>query len=102
MELSEYMLETLRQDGEFTLYRGRHRRHTAADPPTILVVTPLAEHPALASVRRMEHEYSLRAELDPRWAAQPVALVSHQGRTMSSSPTPAASPWINNGEDPWN
>jgi hypothetical protein len=37
MELSEYMLETLRQDGEFILYRGRHQRHTAGNPLTILV-----------------------------------------------------------------
>ena len=82
MELSDYMLETLRQDGETILYRGRQRRQGEAGPPTILLVAPLAEHPALASLRRMEQEYSLRAELDPGWAAQPLALVSHKGRTM--------------------
>src|ERR1700736_2040349 len=81
MELSEYMLEMLRQDGEFILYRGRHGRPEEVNPPTLLVVTPRAEHPALASLRRMEQEYSLRAELDPGWAAQPLALVSQNGRT---------------------
>ena len=92
MELSDYMLETLRQDGEFILYRGRQRRQGEAGPPTILLVTPLAEHPALASLRRMEQEYSLRAELDPGWAAQPLALVSHKGRTMLVLADPGGEP----------
>ena len=82
MELSEYMLETLRQDGEFILYRGQHRRQTDANPPSILVMTPVSERPALGSLRRMEHEYSLRAELDPGWAVRPLALAPHKGRTM--------------------
>jgi len=30
----------------------------------------------------MEHEYSLRAELDPGWAIRPLALAPHKGRTM--------------------
>ncbi len=92
MELSDYMLETLRQDGEFILYRGRQRRHGEAGPPTLLLVTPRAERPAPASLRRMEQEYSLRAELDPGWAAQPLALVSHQGRTMLVLADPGGEP----------
>ena len=92
MELSEYLLEPLRQDAEFILYRGRHRRPGEVNPPTKLLVTPLAEHPALASLRRMEQEYSLRAELDPGWAAQPLALVSHQGRTMLVLADPGGEP----------
>ena len=64
MELSELKLETLRQDGEFILYRGRHRRQTDATPPPILVLTPAIEHPAPGCLRRMEHEFSLKAELE--------------------------------------
>jgi hypothetical protein len=56
MDLSDYLPETLRQDGEFILYRGRHRRPGEAGPPTILLLTPLAERPAPASLRRMEVE----------------------------------------------
>ena len=56
MELSDYMLETLRQDGEFILSRGRQRRQGEAGPPTILLVTPRAEHPAPARLRRMEQD----------------------------------------------
>src|SRR5262249_43311418 len=92
MDLCDYLLETLRQDGEFILYRGRHRHPGEAGPPTLLLVTPLAERPAPASLRRMEQEYSSRADLDPEWAAQPLALVSHNGRTMLVLADPGGEP----------
>ncbi len=92
MELSDYDLETLHQNGEFILCRGRHQRQSEADPPSILIMTPLAERPAVGALRRMEHEYSLRAELDPGWAAQPLALVSHKGRTMLLLADPGGEP----------
>jgi predicted ATPase/signal transduction histidine kinase len=92
MELSEYALETLRKDGEFILYRGQHQRPTDGSPPSILVVTPVLERPALGSLRRMEHEYSLRAELDPAWAVQPLALARHMGRTMLVLTDPGGEP----------
>jgi len=82
MELSEYTFETIRKDGEFILYRGHHRRPAEGSPPSILMMTPVSERPALGSLRRMEHEYSLRAELDPAWAVRPLALAPHEGRTM--------------------
>jgi PAS domain S-box-containing protein len=40
----------------------------------------------------MEQEYSLRAELDPGWAAQPLALTAHQGRTMLVLADPGGEP----------
>src|SRR5882672_946115 len=92
MELSEYTFETLRKDGEFIVYRGHHRRQTDAGPPSILVMTPVSERPALGSLRRMEHEYSLRAELDPGWAVRPLALAPHQGRTMLVLTDPGGEP----------
>src|SRR5262245_24539265 len=92
MEFSEYVLETVRKDGEFILYRGQHRNQTDASPPPILVVTPVSEHPALGSVRRMEHEYSLGAELDPGWAVRPLALAPHQGRTTLVLTDPGGEP----------
>ncbi len=82
MELSEYTFETLRRDGEFVVYRGHRRRQTDASPSSVLAVTPVLERPASASLKRMEHEYSFKADLDPGWAARPLALVSHEGRTM--------------------
>ena len=92
MELSEYMLETLRKDGEFIVYRGHHRRQTDASPPSILVMTPVSERPALGSLRRMEHEYSLRAEHDSAWAVRPLALAPHKGRTMLVLTDPGGEP----------
>ena len=92
MELSELKLETLRQDGEFILYRGRHRRQTDATPPPILVLTPAMEHPAPGCLRRMEHEFSLKAELDPAWAVRPLALTQEQDRSFLLLDDPGAEP----------
>src|SRR5712664_3595381 len=92
MELSEYMLETLRRDGNFILYRGRHRCLTDASPPSILVVTPGSERPTLESLRRMEHEYSFAAELDPSWASRPLALSQHNGQTVLVLENPGGEP----------
>src|SRR5580698_11263209 len=75
---SDYLLETVRDGVEFTLYRGRQRNN----PTPILVVAPTAEQPSPQSLRRLEHEYSLAAELEPAWAAKPVALTRHEGRTI--------------------
>jgi hypothetical protein len=66
IELSVYDFVPLREGGEFTLYRGWQGGH-----PPILVVAPAAEHPSPQSLRRLEHEYSLAAEVDPLWPATP-------------------------------
>src|SRR5439155_6850081 len=92
MELSAYTFETLRQDGEFIVYRGQHQRQTDASPPSILVMTPVSERPTLGSLRRMEHEYSLRAEHDSAWAVRPLALAPHKGRTMLVLTDPGGEP----------
>src|SRR5258706_7415840 len=92
MDLSEYTFETVRKDGEFIVYRGQHRRQTDVSPPSILVMTPVSERPALGSLRRMEHEYSLRADLDSGWAVCPVALAPHKGRTMLVLTDPGGEP----------
>ena len=76
--LSTYALEQLRKEDEFVLYRGRRD----ADPSDILVVAPASEQPAQGTLKRLEHEYALRAELDPAWAARPLALVRDRGRTL--------------------
>jgi len=92
MELSEYMLETLRKDGNFILYRGRHRCQTDASPQSILVVMPGSERPTLESLRRMEHEYSFAAELDPSWASRPLALSHHNGQMALVLENPGGEP----------
>ena len=87
-ELSTYALESLREDAEFVLYRGRRD----ADPRYILVVTPLSKQPAQETLRRLEHEYALRTELDPTWAASPLALVRDNGRTVLVLEDPGGEP----------
>jgi predicted ATPase/signal transduction histidine kinase len=80
IELSDYSLETLRKDGEFILYRGVSQQKTGASAPLIFAVTPSLERPALATLRKLEHEYSFKADLDPAWAIRPLALAQHNGR----------------------
>jgi hypothetical protein len=61
--LSEYVLEPLREGGEFTLYRGRQHDN----PTQVLAVARAAEQPSPQSVLRLKHEYSLAIELDAAW-----------------------------------
>ena len=75
---SGYELVPLREDLDFTLYLGRQR----GNPSPILAVALAAEQPSPQSLRRLEHEYSLAAELDTAWAAKPLALTRHEGRTI--------------------
>jgi predicted ATPase/signal transduction histidine kinase/ActR/RegA family two-component response regulator len=84
--------ETLREDGEFILYRGWFRSSINAVPQPTLVVAPLREHTAPRSLRRMEHEYSLREALDPTWAVRPLALAQHQGRPVLVLEDPGGEP----------
>src|SRR5580698_2610606 len=85
---SVYGLEPVRDGAEFTLYRARQRSN---DMP-LLVVAPTAEQPLPQSLRRLEHEYSLAAELEPAWAAKPIALTSHEGRTILVIEDPGGEP----------
>jgi len=75
---SGYVLESLREGSDFTLYRGRQRGN--ASP--VLAIALFAEQPSLQSLRRLEHEYSLAAELDPAWAARPLALKDPGGEPL--------------------
>ena len=78
IELSRYVVEPLRKDENFILYRGRSRY----DASQILVLSPLAEYPAPEILKRLEHEYSLNLELDPTWATRPIAMARHRERTV--------------------
>jgi PAS domain S-box-containing protein len=82
VDLSQYRLETLHQDGEFILYRGLRQTRAETSPPSILALSPAMERPAPATIKKLEHEFSLKDELDPAWAVRPIALTQHQGRTM--------------------
>src|SRR5579872_2792823 len=77
-DLSAYALQQLRGDAEFVLYRGRGD----TDPRHILVLAPASEQPSHDTVKRIDHEFALRADLDPAWAVRPLALVRDKGRTV--------------------
>jgi PAS domain S-box-containing protein len=64
-----------KSEGEVT----RHRASGDGAAP-VLIVAPAGEYPAREAVRRLEHEYHLRAALDNDWAARPVALAPRAGR----------------------
>ena len=58
----------------------------------LLAVAPTAEPPSPQSLRRLEHEHSLAAELEPAWAAKPLALTRYQGRTILVLADPGGEP----------
>ena len=78
IDLSRYVFEALRKDEEFILYRGR----SEDAPVKVLVLSPVVEYPTPESLKRLEHAYSLREELDPRWAARPIAMARHWDRIV--------------------
>jgi PAS domain S-box-containing protein len=88
IELSKYILEVLHQDDEFVLYRGRSKEGESRT----LVLSPMAEYPAPEILKRLEHEYSLREELDPTWIARPMAMAHHWNRPVLVLEDPGGSP----------
>jgi hypothetical protein len=89
MELPGYTLgETLRQDGGLMLRRGR----SLADDAPVLALTPAQGNMPARILALLEHEYELRAELAPQWAAQPLALAHHAGRTTLILADPGGEP----------
>jgi PAS domain S-box-containing protein len=85
---SGYLLVPLRERADFTLYRGRQN----GDSSSVLAVVLAAEQESPQSLRRLEHEYSLAAELDEAWAAKPLAVTRHEGRTVLILNDPGGEP----------
>jgi PAS domain S-box-containing protein len=92
MNLSGYELKTVREDGEFILYRASGKSQTGGNLCPLLVLAPASEHPVPATLRKMEHEFSLKAELDRVWAVQPLALTPYQGRSTLLLEDPGGQP----------
>jgi predicted ATPase/signal transduction histidine kinase len=83
-DLSGYAFSSLR-DGDFKLHRGSG--HGLAP---ILLVT--AENASRPSLKRLEHEYALRADLDGAWAAHPIELTRYNGRSALVVEDPGGEP----------
>ncbi|QNI34606.1 sigma 54-interacting transcriptional regulator [Alloacidobacterium dinghuense] len=78
MSVEQYV-EAVRKDEEFILYRDEHTNQPGSR--SVLRLVPASLHPALETLKKIEHEYSLRDELDPAWAVRPLALSDHRGQT---------------------
>ena len=87
-EPSGYVLEPLREGPDFTLYRGRQNGNSSP----VLAIALTAEPLLPQGLRRLEHEYSLAAELDPAWAVKPLALTRHEGRMILVLQDPGGEP----------
>jgi PAS domain S-box-containing protein len=68
----------LRTDEELILYRG----WSQDDASRALVLSPVAEYPRPESLRRLDHEFSLREELDSSWFVRPITIARYLGRTV--------------------
>jgi PAS domain S-box-containing protein len=89
MELSEYLLEPLREDEEFILYRGHTKQ---AEAPSVLLLAPVSTRPALESLKKIEREYSFRSELDATWAVRPLALSQYNEQRVLVLENPGGAP----------
>src|SRR5580692_3309102 len=77
LEISEYAGECIREDQEFILYRSHAN---TAEMHSILLLTPASMRPRQESLKKLEHEYSLRRDVDSAWAVRPIALSQWNGR----------------------
>jgi PAS domain S-box-containing protein len=84
IELSGYVFSPLRE-GDSTLYRG-----SGSGLAPVLLVT--AADASLVSLKRLEHEYALKDELDSAWAARPVALSRYNDHVALMLTDPGGEP----------
>src|SRR5207253_9942837 len=61
-------------------------------PPAIRLHATISEHPPAATLKRLDHELALGSWLRSAWAARPVALTEHQGRTTLVLEDPGGEP----------
>ena len=71
LQLSRYSLHRFRDDGEFILYRARPKQ---IELPSVLLLAPAPARPSAETLKRIDHQYSLRSELDSAWAVRPLEL----------------------------
>jgi len=92
LDLAQYTLEQLRSDGEIVLYRARPGTPSEASRTSVLLLSPVSEHPSRSSLGRMQHEYLLRDGLDPVYVVRPLALVETESRTALVLEDPGGTP----------
>lgn len=90
IELSAYALQRLQRDQRFVLYRGLRAPGPETGPARVLVQEPAQ---ATAETRDyLQHSLALREELEPAWAASPIALAAREGRAVLVLEDPGGDP----------
>ncbi|SEF06966.1 PAS domain S-box-containing protein [Rhizobiales bacterium GAS188] len=84
-------LQVLWEEGERILCRGWRLSGDGARSAALSVLLA-AERPSPAAVDRLAHEYGLRDELEPTWAARPLELTSEDGRPVLLLEDPGGEP----------
>jgi hypothetical protein len=56
VNLSQYVLEPLRVDEEFILYRAEHSSERGL--PSVLVLAPASKHPSLTTLEKIGQQYT--------------------------------------------
>src|SRR5438128_1740654 len=75
---SALQFDVVRRDPSFVLYRAREKGASG----TMLALAPAGRDPSPAALSRLQHEYSLRSELDAAWAIRALDLVRVDGVPM--------------------
>jgi serine/threonine protein kinase len=78
VQLSGYTLDRLRDDGEFVLSRA----HAKQSNSSVLLLSPASARPSIQTIKKIQHEYSLKSELNPDWAVRSLAI-SEQNERMA-------------------
>ena len=76
--LTALQFDVVRRDPPFVLYRAREKGASG----TMLALAPAGRDPSPATLSRLQHEYSLRSELDAAWAIRALDLVRVDGVPM--------------------
>ncbi len=90
MELSEYDLELLRRDEDLILYRCVHRSQLGT--PSVLLLAPASARPSLETLKKIDHEHSLKDELDSQCAVRPCRFAQYAGQKALVLEDPGGEP----------
>jgi hypothetical protein len=96
---SQLPLNILREDEELILHRGEHSSRPGS--ASVLLLAPSSSKPAMRTLKKLEHEYSLRNELDSAWAARPLA-VKRLGQPAFLREDPGSEPQTGSSQNLWN
>ena len=73
---SQLPLDVLREDEQLVLYRGEHPNRPGS--ASVLLLAPSSSKPSVETLKQLEHECSLRNELDSARATRFGPSLSHK------------------------